>query len=121
MAILLHNTYNILKRKAKEKIYKRKFPTPQIQSQKRSISSPKIRKKKNLAQNSTPLPLIAEDSDNEDDQEGPSLRGLIGRRMKQRIQKNIELQTRTQDTNALKIEEIGKQNVLKFASISTAM
>ena len=62
------------------------------------------------------MPLIAEESDNDEDQEGPSLRGLVNRGMRQRFHENIELQTRTQDSNALKIEEVGKQNVFKFAA-----
>ena len=67
MAILLHNTYIILKRKAKEKYYKRKPPIPQIQVPKRAVASTKIRRKRNLNQNSTPLPLINEERDSEEE------------------------------------------------------
>ena len=90
MTILLYNTYTILKRKAKEKYYRRKSHRPQKQDPKRTLVSTKIMRKKNLRQNGTPLTLIAEDS-NSEKEEGPSLTSLIGRGVKRRIHKNIEL------------------------------
>ena len=85
MTIVLHNTYSIAKQKAKERFYKRQSLTPQIQVPQRAVSSTKIRRKKTLKQSSTPLPLIAEDSDSEEDERGQNLMGLVSHGIKSRL------------------------------------